>query len=205
MGRAMADARPRGALPRSGRGGFHRLFFALWPEEAVRLQIAAGADALLATQAARGRRADPRRYHLTLSFLGDFPAPSDDLLARIRQAAAGVRVPAFEFALDAAGSFGNRSVPWWLGCRVPPAPLLALWLRLDEALAAQGMRLRRPGAHVPHVTVLRDARARLPLTPIAPIVWPVREFVLVDSRHGSDEGYVLIGRWPLAESAEERT
>jgi 2'-5' RNA ligase len=50
---------------------------------------------------------------------------------------------------------------------------------------------------VAHVTVLRDAGTTLPATPIAPVRWPVRDFVLVHSVLGRESAYHLLGRWPL--------
>lgn len=182
---------------RAARNDIHRLFFALWPDDAARAAIA-DAVALLASQHEDGgRRINPRRYHLTLQYLGDFDALPQDLVARAANAASNVRASAFDLALDLAGSFRNRSIPWWLGCAAPNAGLQALWDELSLALAKAEVRVLLGGKLVPHVTVLRNAAAALPATAIAPIAWPVREFVLVHSQLGMRNAYDLLGRWHL--------
>lgn len=178
--------------------GRHRLFFALWPGDGVRDALADAADALRSAHPVRGRWLDRRRYHLTLRFLGDCDAAQE---AAALAAGAAVRAAGFDLSFDRAGSFGNRSVPWWLGCAQAPAGLHRLWEELDAALRSSGMAPARDHPPVAHVTVLRDARARLPDVPIAPVSWPVREFVLVHSVLGSQAAYHPLARWPLSAPA----
>ncbi|RPE81885.1 RNA 2',3'-cyclic phosphodiesterase [Vulcaniibacterium tengchongense] len=178
----------------------HRLFFALWPDDALRAQAAGVAAELRRRHGNDGRLLNPRRYHLTLRFLGDFPGELPaSALAGARAAGDAVRAPAFELVLDRAGSFGrNRSIPWWLGCAPDHAALQALWRRLGEALAQR--RLRDASGHrtlAPHLTVVRDARRALPETPIVPLHWRVDRFVLVHSELGQRNAYTLLGEWPL--------
>ena len=181
-------------------GERHRLFLALWPDDAVRDGIAAAATALREVHAPRGRWIDPRRYHLTVQFLGDSHRLREDVAAASMGAAASVRARPFELVLDTVGSFRNRSVPWWLGCATTPPQLQALWTMLGTALAHAGVRVESDRALVPHVTVLRDARVALPQASIAPVIWPVRDFVLVHSVLGRRSAYHLLGRWPLPPS-----
>ena len=182
--------------------GIHRLFFALWPDETVRDDIAAAADALRRRHAPHGRWIGRHRYHLTLQFLGDADRLREDIANAAMRAAATLHAEAFDLVLDTAGSFRNRSVPWWLGCAEPPPLLHALWSSLGKALAREAVRADSGKALVPHVTVLRDAHAALPRTPIPPVRWPVREFVLVHSVLGRQSAYHLLGRWPLGSSKE---
>jgi 2'-5' RNA ligase len=172
----------------------HRLFFALWPDEVLRQRIAEASTALLATPAIRGRRSPPRRYHLTLQFLGDFAglreAPIDAAIA----AAGCVQVPAFDLALEQAASFGRVG---WLGPACMPEGLLRLWDALAVALAAHGVPFRSVPSLTPHVTVVRNLRQPLPPMPIPPLRWPVDEFVLIHSQPGGTSDYELLGRWPL--------
>jgi 2'-5' RNA ligase len=182
----------------SAPGELHRLFFALWPDEGVRDGIAAAAASLRGAHAPRGRWIGRHRYHLTLQFLGDSSALREDIARDAMRAAGGVRAAAFDLDLDLAGSFGNRSIPWWLGCAQAPPALQQLFDGLGGNLLRAGVRAQDGKALVPHVTVLRDADRRLPPTPIAPVRWPVREFVLVHSVIGRQSAYHLLGRWPLA-------
>lgn len=174
-------------------GETHRLFFALWPDDALRARIAATAAQLEDEHAPGGRRLKPERYHVTLQFLGDFRPVPERLREDAMAAAASVRSPAFELALDCAGSFSGANV-WWLGSQSTPDGLRVLWDALGHALAQRGVPVRSGGSFVPHLTIQRDVRRHLS-TPVAMLPWHVREFVLLDSHSGRP--YDLLGRWPL--------
>jgi 2'-5' RNA ligase len=175
----------------------HRLFFALWPDEDVRDGIEAAAMALRRTRAPRGRWIGRHRYHLTLQFLGDAPMLREDIANAAIRAAESVRIQAFDLTLDVAGSFRNRSIPWWVGCEQTPVALQQLFDALGGALLRNGVRIESGRRLVPHVTVLRDADTALPSTPVVPVRWPVCDFVLVHSVLGRNSAYHLLGRWPL--------
>lgn len=180
-----------------GTGETHRLFFALWPDESVRDGIEAAAVSLRRAHASRGRWLGRHRYHLTLQFLGDAPVLRDDVANAAMRAADGVRVDGFDLTLDVAGSFRNRSIPWWLGCAGTPPALQHLFDTLGGELVRNGVRVEAGKSLIAHVTLLRDADTALPTTPIAPVHWPVRDFVLVHSLLGRKSAYHLLGRWPL--------
>lgn len=170
-----------------------RLFFALWPADPVRDALAAAAAPLL--EACRGRRVAKRNYHLTLAFLGGVPARRLDAL---RAAAATVHAAPFDMTLDRHGFWPGPRVAW-LGCRQPPAAAAALALALWAALEPLGFR-PDPRPFRPHLTVLRGCRACDWAGPVAPVAWPVEDFVLVKS--GSDTSfpgphYEVLERWPL--------
>lgn len=175
----------------------HNLFFALWPDDDVRAGIASAAQRLKASHAPRGRWIKPHRYHLTLRYLGEHSTLPEPLLAACHAAGDAVRVSSFSFALDAAGSFANRKIPWWLGCHAMPAALDALWDDLSRGLRANGIATEEPAPRVAHVTIARDADRQLAPERIAPIAWPVRDFVLVDSVLGAESSYTILRRWPL--------
>jgi 2'-5' RNA ligase len=176
----------------------HNLFFALWPDDDVRERIASAARRLEETHAPHGRWIGPHRYHLTLRYLGAHATLPEPLLATAHAAGDAVRTRAFEFALDIAGSFRNRDIPWWLGCREIPAGLHALWNALADALSANGAGAEEHVKRVAHVTLLRDADRRLADESIEPVAWPVHEFVLIDSVIGGASSYTILRRWPLA-------
>lgn len=187
-----------GGLAPARRGGEqHRLFFALWPGDDVRAAIAAAADALEHHHRGSGRRIKPQRYHLTLQFLGSWSALHETLVTSACRAAAGVSAPRFALRLDRAGGFRIRSMPWWLGCRATPPALQGLWDALGGALVRAGVRVQSGQTLTPHVTVVRDAAGVLPPTDVPPIVWQVRDFVLVHSALGAQSQYRLLDRWPL--------
>jgi len=178
------------------RGDVHRLFFALWPDDVVRQHMAETAAQLRTQHAPRGRWLGAHRYHLTLQFLGDFDSLRLSLVEDACKAADTLQQPAFDLPLDQVGSFRGSRV-WWLGCERTPDGLQGLWEALGLALARAGVRTRASHALTPHVTLLRDAVETLPATPMAPIVWPVREFVLIHSQLGSRNAYDVLRRWPL--------
>ena len=171
-----------------------RLFFALWPDAALRRAISDLAVALPMPRGARATRAE--RYHLTVWFLGDFDPLSDPVLAAIRSAADSVRAQCFELSLDRVDRFAGSRVGW-LGPSSVPDALTALHDALGVALQSAGVPQKAATAFVPHITVQRNVRIPLPAMDIPALVWEVRDFVLVQSVPGSAEPYRIAGTWPL--------
>ncbi len=185
-----ADAREPGhAAP----GSPHRLFFALWPGEAVRSAIAEAASLL--GDATGGRATAPESYHLTVLFLGDVRPLLESVLSAAMAAGASMRIAPFELSLDRAGWFPGSRVRW-LGPDVMPVGLRGLHEGLFQALTAQLSMLREP-AFVPHVTIQRNVRAAVSKAMLPAVRWSVRDFALVDSRPGAAMPYRILGRWPL--------
>jgi 2'-5' RNA ligase len=172
----------------------HRLFFALWPDEAIRARIDSTAAAIEREHAPGGRRLRRDRLHLTVRFLGDFAPLPPGLLGAACDAASRIESAAFALTLDQAGSFRGSRV-WWLGSHDTPPGLIALWEALGQALAGAGVPVKAHPQFTPHVTIQRNVRKSLLPVPVTPVEWPVSEFVLIDSQAGS--GYVQLGRWPL--------
>jgi len=175
----------------------HNLFFALWPDDAQRDRIASVAAHLRETRAPRGRWIAAQRYHLTVIFLGRTTTLPNPLVDAALAAGDAARVAPFDVMLDVAGSFPNRSIPWWLGSRADVPGLLALRAALLEGMRAADAPVREDNAHVAHVTILRGADRAIAPTPIEPIAWPVRDFVLIASALGGGAGYEVLRRWPL--------
>lgn len=175
----------------------NRLFFALWPDDAVRVAAHSATKALKLRMQPGGYLSALERYHITLLFLGDFVSVENQAAAV--QAAGKLRAAPFTLTLDQAGSFRNPKIPWWLGPRQAPDALARLYRNLhDQMLEAQVLPDRMK--FVPHLTVLRDAGIALPKTEIAPIHWEIKEFVLVRSRLDlKPVQYELLGRWSLVE------
>ena len=171
-----------------------RLFFALWPDDDVRGAMADRARAIDMACAPDGRSTPPGRYHMTLLFLGSFQPLPPTLVETAIAAANTVRAPAFELVLDRAGIF-QRSRAWWLGGTAPPA-LQVLHAQLAAAVEAMGVGSPDRSPFMPHVTLGRNPRRPLRAHPIAPLRWPVRDFVLVDSAAGAP-AYRIERRWPL--------
>jgi 2'-5' RNA ligase len=130
--------------------------------------------------------------HLTLAFLGDIPVTR---VTDAKRVADRITAEPFNLTLDRLGYWRHNRILWAGGAVLPRltfvADALAVGLR-----AAEFTLDARPFA--PHVTLLRDAHcAETPALPQS-IDWPVREFVLAESRLSSAGArYEIIGRWVL--------
>lgn len=168
------------------------MFFALWPDQSVRLAIER------ATRAARrrsgGRPVTSRNLHLTLAFLGAVDRAG---LERVRGLELSALSP-FELVLDRLGYWRRQRV-LWLGCETIPPPLGALERALWQRLGALGFR-REARPFVPHLTLCRKARAVEDR--VRPVVWGVARFALVESVP-DDRGvrYEPRAFWPLTAGA----
>ena len=178
-----------------------RLFFALWPDAALRQRVAAATARLAASQGIGGRRLRPDRYHLTLQFLGSFDPLPEAVVDAAMVAADDVRGAGFTLTLDRSGSFGGKRVGWLGPTRMPPG-LQAFWQALGLALDRHGVPRESSAASpwTPHVTVVRGLRRVLPAVEIAPLAWPVDGFVLIRSQYDGT-GYTVLQHWRLGERA----
>jgi 2'-5' RNA ligase len=174
--------------PLSPEGDSHRLFFALWPDEALRQQFEEGTRA--AVTESGGRRIPPRNYHITLLFMGNVGREGLD---RAHAVAAALSAPAFELRLDHIHSPARARV-MWLGTQQPPPALAMLVRALHSSGLASGIEHR----FKPHLTLVRDPIHQPRTLTIEPVVWPVWDFVLVRSQLGATGSeYTVIGRWEL--------
>jgi 2'-5' RNA ligase len=173
--------------------GRRRLFFALWPDEAVREGLRVAQTAM---PRRGGRPVHVEDIHVTLVFLGDVEL---DRLPCVLGAGAGVRGEGFELVIDRQGYWARPRVAWCAPTEVPQA-LVALVRSLERGLAGCGFEPeRRP--YSPHITLYRKSGG-IPDAPLArPVRWSCRELVLVES-NPAREGprYVVLARWPLADS-----
>jgi len=173
-----------------------RLFFALWPAPKLQAAISSAALAVARQRAVGGQEVPPERVHLTLLFLGDVTAKTEEILVT---GAGRVAAPSFQLTLDQAGCF-YRSRVFWLGASATPNKLTLLWERLSALAAGAGVPVdARPLA--PHVTCVRDIRHRIRPAPVAPITWAVRDFALVHSELGTQPRYHVVSQWRLQTGA----
>lgn len=171
-----------------------RVFFALWPDD----QALAALDVLAALGAKRcgGRRVRRESLHLTLAFIG---AVSQQQLDLLQQLAAGVVADAYDLQVDRL-DYWSRSRILWAGCSMPPPAHDRLVAALGESLVAAGFQLeRRP--HLPHMTLVRQARCMgLPVID-QPVKWHIGEFSLVESLlQPAGALYHVLARWGLQET-----
>jgi 2'-5' RNA ligase len=169
-----------------------RVFFALWPDAAVRDAMVALARDVVGR--AGGRMPSEGNLHLTLAFVGDVAKDRLSALDHMGGTAAQRAAP-FTLVLDRIGGFDDAGIAW-LGADTLPADLTHLVQRLNEGLAAQRFRVdRRPFAA--HVTLARRCRAP-PVGEIEPIPWTVRRLSLVASELGAGGSrYRSLASWAL--------
>jgi len=149
----------------------HKLFFALWPDEQVRLALAR------LQQEVHGRLVARDKLHLTMAFLGQQPAATLPLLLDILHR---VAMPAMRLEVDCYGYFKRPRIAW-AGMQAPPPALLAAQAELMEKLAAAGLPPSTHGEFKPHITLAREAEEAPPAFTGAPVTWQVRELALVES------------------------
>jgi 2'-5' RNA ligase len=174
----------------TGKTASRRLFFALWPDAAARDALAAWQDPLHAL--CGGRTMRPDTLHCTLVFLGSV---AEQRMEPLLQAARETPARRFELRLGAAHYWGHNRIVYGAPDSTPQA-LAELVQELEGNLRRHGFRFEeRP--YRPHVTLLRGAEWRHAPTPVLPeVVWPVRDFVLVQSA-GDAQGarYEVLARF----------
>jgi 2'-5' RNA ligase len=151
-----------------------RLFFALWPDAALREELERRVPALLAGTEGRPQR--PDQWHVTLEFIGSV---AQERQPALDAAAADVVAPPVAIDFDSVEHWRKPQV-LCLAARAAPAELGHLVHALRGALAREGFT---PEArdYRPHVTLARKVRAARPWTLPAPIRWPADRFALVRS------------------------
>jgi 2'-5' RNA ligase len=168
-----------------------RLFFALWPDDEVRAALARLAASLHAECGGRAMLAN--NIHLTLAFLGDVAVGR---IPELRALAAAITAPEFDLTIDTL-SHRRRNRIVWAGAAQCPEALRGLAADLARNLRAAGFR-SEDREHVPHITLLRDARRGPVAESGASIRWHVDHFTLVQSNHRDGATvYEVIARWRL--------
>jgi 2'-5' RNA ligase len=150
-----------------------RLFFALWPDTALRQRLAEAANTIPVTGVAR--RVPDANLHMTLHFIGNVYF---DEMACMQRQARRVDAGAFHLEIDCQGRFGKPRVGW-LSCRAIPDALVELHRQLGMHLQCCGYCPETRPYH-PHVTVARKLGSIGRQASFEPIAWPVREFALVE-------------------------
>jgi 2'-5' RNA ligase len=151
-----------------------RLFFALWPDEEVRAQLARWSRELHAL--CGGRPTRPENLHVTLAFLGSV---EEARVAEAERAAGEVAPRAISLVLDRPGYWKHNRIAW-AGASVVAPELQAFVSELRGALVKSQIRFDAK-TFVSHVTLLRDAREPAVMPALVPIEWRLDGFALVQS------------------------
>lgn len=168
-----------------------RLFFALWPDEAVRRPLAGVARS---AAAGSGRLVPTENLHLTLVFLGSLDKDARDY---VETAADGITAGAFELVFTHLGCFPRARVIW-AGTEETPEALVELVSALRGVMTGCGLRAEtRP--YRAHVTVARKSRAPASFrADFEPVRWHVDAFHLVESQTlAAGARYQTLRSWPL--------
>lgn len=168
-----------------------RLFFALWPDDKTRHQLA---EVALRLQSEQGKWVEPEKLHITLAFLGSVEAKD---LSKLYGAVERVGGEPFELVLDRVQHWMGRGIVCLTAEQAPEA-LLNLVKALTKSLFKSGIPMDIKPFR-PHVTLARKVKKRIPVGPVSPLCWPVRSFALVESQL-SPEGsrYRVRECWNLA-------
>ena len=176
---------------RGARTVNRRLFFALWPTDAVRAHL----EAQVQAHAALGRPIAARNLHVTAVFLGAVPAERVDF---VRAAAKLTHTGKFLLHLERV-EFWRRSQLLCLIAERTPPELLSLVAGLRAGLRHSGFELRDHDMFRPHVTLVRDVVRAPAATSVAPVQWPVESFALIESKVGQrGSEYSVLEEWRLA-------
>lgn len=173
-----------------------RVFFAIWPDDAARKQLAGLAEQLREAMLCSGRKTKAENIHLTLVFVGEVDASKLEALCRVADEIKDSGARAFDFALEKIRHWKRNRIVYAAAGRVPQE-LTDLVSALADALSAAGFSLEQR-TYKPHVTLMRDALCQSLPELAEPITWRVREWMLVKSEQ-TDGGpvYTPMGRWLL--------
>jgi RNA 2',3'-cyclic 3'-phosphodiesterase len=166
-----------------------RLFFALWPEEAVREALAHATRK--AVKASGGRPIPVENLHSTLLFIGPVPV---DKVADLEAAADRVAPAQFTLVLDAIEHWRKAGVLCATASETPEAArqlAVDLLTRVARAGITPDVKPFRA-----HVTVARKVARPHVVGPMTPVSWENRGFTLVESQtlpEGSR--YTVVRRW----------
>lgn len=174
-----------------------RLFFALWPDDRVREELAAAIKHLKQSTSARWVSTD--KLHMTLAFLG-YVQP-DRLDALTEAAGNAANSPPFDLVLDRTEFWRGPGIIC-LGTASAPDALNVLAAGLAKNLRAASFDLETRPFRA-HLTLARKAK-RLPadLEFADPVHWSVASFCLVESRQEqAGSSYMVLHSWDLPGTA----
>ncbi len=168
-----------------------RLFFALWPDNAVRGRLAEAAELLPVNT---GRRVPPGNFHITLVFLGNVEG---QVVPELAAAAERLKQPGFSLLIDRYGWWKRAKVAW-LAPATTPAPLMNLVKQINLLSRTAGLPVDNRDYN-PHLTVTRKVTRPITGLTFEPIQWDIKDFHLIESvTHQQGARYQVIRSWPLS-------
>jgi 2'-5' RNA ligase len=167
-----------------------RVFFALWPQAAVRAAVDQAARELLGK---RVKRINADKLHITLAYAGPV---SPDTFQCLVNAAAAIQSPPFALAIDRVGHWPRPRI-LWAGPQHTPPEAWSLVRQLRQGLAQCGIEPEtRP--YQAHITIARKITRAQPLSEMEPIQWSISQFSLVESvTDPAGVRYQILRTWEL--------
>jgi RNA 2',3'-cyclic 3'-phosphodiesterase len=171
------------------------LFFALRPDAASAMRIAALAQELRREHSLEGTPLKTGNLHVSLFNLASYRGDQRGAIDAAVEAATTMSFPVFDIIFDLAGSFASSATraPLVLRGSEGVSAVRAFHSVLGDALTCAGVGKPRP--FEPHVTMLYDRRS-IPWRSIDLLGWRVTEFVLVQSIVGEGR-HIPTWRFPL--------
>ncbi|HEX7373994.1 MAG TPA: RNA 2',3'-cyclic phosphodiesterase [Steroidobacteraceae bacterium] len=154
-----------------------RLFFAFWPDDALRAEIAAAGIDWLRDYPCRPQR--PDQWHLTVAFVGDVAADRQAALHDAAKSVEGYLSEPATIVLDRVQHWRKPQVLCVAATEVPVA-LQSLVAVLNAALEQRAFHTERREFR-PHLTLARKARQPIDARSVRPLAWPVTKLWLVRS------------------------
>jgi RNA 2',3'-cyclic 3'-phosphodiesterase len=185
-----------------------RLFFALWPDEAMQSALAEAARAVVST--CDGTPVPTRNFHFTLAFLGSVPesriADLTPIAARVALAFQDVSTAPISITLDRI-ELWRKSQVLCATSRAQPSHAIALAETLKRTLTEHGFAPDLKPFRA-HATLVRKVRRVTRERDMPTVSWSFREFRLVESQtapsgslYSAREIYALDGGHPLSSTA----
>lgn len=175
-----------------------RLFFALWPGEAMRQELASATREII--RASGGRPAPIENLHLTLAFLGSVPEEAIEKVREIATRVAGEHDPGktpVAITLDRIDYWAKPQIVCSTASQTP-ASATELAERLKEQLVAGGFAPDLKPFRA-HATLVRKARRPRGELSMVPVVWSFTDFALVESRTAEQGSlYSVLDSWVLS-------
>jgi 2'-5' RNA ligase len=176
-----------------------RLFLALWPDDGVRNQISAlqqaiGRNRRLHSSKRMVRPVACKNFHITLHFIGSV---TDDEMSALVKSLDKIQCSAFDLSVDHLGHF-KQAKSLWVGAKNIPEQLDRLVKKTGRCVESN-FETYQPGKFIPHITLFRKANRNIDGDGFEPIIWKIKNFVLVESKTYS-EGveYTILKEWPLS-------
>ncbi len=177
-------------------GSYYRVYFAFKPGPDVGEQMVSVGGSFRAKHGLKGR-VSQYVLHMTLCPIGYFPDMPMERAEAACKIASGLVSKPFEIILDRVGTYNTQKKKLPLAAfaadGLPKAELFRRTLMKDLRLAGFVFDKRPPNLHA---TLLYD-ECIVPIEPIEPIHWTVRDFALVHSVSGEGR-HILLGQWPLS-------